>query len=248
MNKDLFALVPNTFEPSLNENYADIEKFLELEYHGQMTAELKSSLADKNQVTVIPKLLTSITMAAVLFLAACTPASSASADNQQSVPYAEGTPSPAPKKTPTQLVISGMTQLSSLNRGKRIEVDLLVFEDWARLQTGGEDVEIIANTIIAKSGLIRNDDLGGHLKLYAKNMFGSLNIEATGTVSHPGTLDVVIENMDWLSDQGYGCGIGGRYNTEGNGHTSSFVIKNNHCWKERLSMRQFPDSSSFTAF
>lgn len=93
MNKDLFALVPNTFEPSLNENYEGIETFLELEYQGQMTAELKKALAEKNQITVIPKLLTSIAMATVLFLAACTPASSASADNQQAVPYAEDTSS-----------------------------------------------------------------------------------------------------------------------------------------------------------
>ncbi|MBS1970057.1 MAG: hypothetical protein JSU04_07100 [Bdellovibrionales bacterium] len=248
MNKDLFALVPNTYESTLSQTNEDIETFLNLEYQGQLAAEIKNPLAEKSKVVVIPKLITSIVIATTLLLAACDkggysgsgPANEllhpkgSSSENPADPSKAETLPNPIPK---TQLVISGLTPLSSLHANGHIKVDMLIFEDWARLQTGGEDLEITANTIIAKTGLITNGDLGGHLKLTAKNLYGNLTIEASGTVSHPGTADVVIENMDWLSDPGYGCGIGARYNVEGNGHVSSMVIKNDHCQKYPFSSK-----------
>lgn len=70
MKNDLFTIVPPSFPPSLSAGYEDLETFLELEYQGELPAELKRSLLEKSATTFYSKLLRSIVIATTIFWAA----------------------------------------------------------------------------------------------------------------------------------------------------------------------------------
>lgn len=70
MRNDPFAIVPTSFESSLSAGHEGIETYLELEYQGELPAELTLSLLENRKATISTKLITSIVIATTILLAA----------------------------------------------------------------------------------------------------------------------------------------------------------------------------------
>lgn len=70
MRNDLFTIIPPSFEPSLSPSNEDIETYLELEYQGELLADLNFSLIGNRKAPIGSKLITSIVIATTILLSA----------------------------------------------------------------------------------------------------------------------------------------------------------------------------------
>lgn len=70
MRNDLFTIIPPSLESSLSPGNEGIETYLELEYQGELPAELNLSLLGNRKATIGSKLFTSIVIATTILLAA----------------------------------------------------------------------------------------------------------------------------------------------------------------------------------